>query len=77
MASDADPSDVDTASDRAPDGDVPVDTVPADVEPDQVAEAPLDVVAFLTAPYTFDERSLRVAALQQALNVRRRWLVQP
>jgi len=46
-----------------------VDTIPDDVAPDRVAAPPVDILALVTAPYSWDERSLRVAALQQILNV--------
>ncbi|MDA9293088.1 transglycosylase family protein, partial [bacterium] len=48
--------------------DSSTDTVPDEAEPDRVAAQPLDVVAVLANSYTWDERSLKVAALQQVLN---------
>ena len=58
--------------DTAPAVDQPVD-IAEDPAPDAtqavVADPPLDVHALLTDPYTWDERSLRVAALQQVLHV--------
>lgn len=46
-------------------------TVPAtdDTEPDPAAVPQLDRLEFLTASYTWDERNLRVAALQEVLDV--------
>ncbi len=49
--------------------DVPETTEPADPVTTEPADPPLDVHAFLTEPYTWDERSLRVAALQQVLHI--------
>ncbi len=69
VTSEADATDADTPVDQVPEGDAPVDQVPDDVGPDRVATPPLDIHALLTGPYTWDERSLRVAALQQVLNV--------
>jgi len=68
VASAADATDLDPSTETASEGDEPTDTVADEVEPDRVAAQPLDVVAVLTTAYTWDERSLKVAALQQVLN---------
>jgi hypothetical protein len=71
--------DEETAGADANDSGEPVDLLrrvqlpggqePEDARADRVAAPALDIHALLTDPYTWGERSLRVAALQQVLNV--------
>jgi hypothetical protein len=66
---------VETSEVRAPSGRKPraqvvvEESVDVTAPDETVAEPALDIHALLTDPYTWDERSLRVAALQQLLNV--------